>query len=162
MLKIGEDLKQHYTYEKIHYKGGGEILGNVTGGLIGESSAEKAAKRQRREAEEAARRQTEMFNKQMEEERKRRAEEQKRAIEEAKRAREEQAKLIEEARKQRESEAEYAKKITQDAGALTQANINAATNRNKKSTKIDYSGSIDKRTDEQKEKDKLRKAFKVW
>lgn len=166
MLKIGQDLEKYYTYEAIHYKGGGEILGNLTGGLIGESSAEKAMKRQQEEAERAARRQTEMFNRRMEEERKRREAEHKRALEESRRAREEQARLNKEAEDKRRAEAEYNRQVAQDTGTLTQANINATLKQpNQSMSKVDYSGSVDKRFKDDdeidKEKEKLKKAFRV-
>lgn len=48
-------LEYKFRYEKCYYKGGSEIIGNVTGGLVGESSAEKEAKRQKKEAEEGSR-----------------------------------------------------------------------------------------------------------
>lgn len=49
-----ESLEYKFRYEKCHYKGGSEIIGNVTGGLIGETSAEKETKRQKEEAERRA------------------------------------------------------------------------------------------------------------
>lgn len=50
-----DSLEHKFRYEKCHYKGGSEIIGNATGGLIGETSAEKEAKRQKEEAERRAR-----------------------------------------------------------------------------------------------------------
>ncbi|MBR8748705.1 hypothetical protein IX317_000364 [Fusobacterium sp. DD29] len=167
MLKIERfySLKELYRKEKTYYKGGGvsTFVGDLTGGLIGDSHAEKAQRRAMEEQAEQARRQAELYQKQMEEENKRRIEEAKRAAEEAKRAREAQEKAIREAEEKRKAEADFTRQVAQDSQTLDKTAINQQQTFNKASTTIDYSNTQDKtfkNDDEDKDKDKLRKAFK--
>lgn len=167
-----QGLHAYYYYNKLNHKGGGigkfvkkatkgvsRTVGNLTGGIIGTSSAEKAQKKameeQVRAAEEANRIQREQF----EAETKRRAEEQKRAMEEAKRAREEQEKLLREEKARVEAENQYNRQVNQDSGTLHQNTVRDVAKNTAVKTSVDYSGStvFDKNKDDL---DKLKKAFK--
>lgn len=73
-IEIEYNLNRKYRYELCKNKGGfvGDVLGSVTGGLIGNDAAKKEAKRQREEAErlakeqEETRKKEETFNKNVE------------------------------------------------------------------------------------------------
>lgn len=169
-----QGLSNYYNYNKLQHKGWGgfkgitrgfsRTLGNLTGGLLGTSSQEKAQKRamneQNRLADEANRIQREQF----EAETKRRAEEHKRAMVEAQRAREEAERLAKQERERVEAENKYNRELNQDTGTLRQNAINEATRNNNLKTSVDYSGStLEKLTNTDKDDedlDKLRRAFK--
>lgn len=164
-LREHTTLKEKYSC-KVHYKGGGRVIGNLTGGLIGTSDAERAARKAREEAERAAREQAEMMRKQIEEDNRRHEEQMQRAREEAERARKEQEKARQEAEAKQKAESEYSRQLAQDTGALALNEVQNTIKRANKTT-VDYSNSSTESNfklkdddEEDKNKKKLRDSFK--
>lgn len=158
-----QGIKNYFNYNKIYHKGGGigGVIGDLTGGLIGTSSAERAQKRAMKEQARAAEEANRIQREQYEAETKRRAEEQKRAMEEAKRAREEQEKLMQEERKRVEAENNFNKQVSQDSGTLYQNTVRDVSKNNAIKTSVDYSGATNlQKNNKDDEIDKLKKAFK--
>lgn len=157
-----KNLKDKFN-EKIYCKGGGEILGNLTGGLIGESSQEKAQKR----AMEEARRQAEIAaaeeKRRAEEEAKRRAEERARAEAEAKAKAEAEAKRQAELEAQRKREEAYRQQVAKDTEGM-QREIDSLQHKQslgsvaRPQTNVDFSRAI--KLSKNDEEDKLKKLFK--
>ena len=142
------------------FKGLGRITGNLTGGLIGESDAERNQKRLIEEQRKEADRQADLYRQQITEETKRRKEESDRAAEEAQRARDEQARLLREAEERAKAEEDFKKQVVQDSASITNALLNQSAN--KQTTNVDYSNAVNADITDSKDDDidKLKKAFK--
>ena len=142
------------------FKGLGRITGNLTGGLIGESDAERNQKRLIEEQRKEADRQADLYRQQITEETKRRKEESDRAEAEAQRARDEQAKLLRETEERAAAEEDFKKQVVQDSASITNALLNQSAN--KQTTNVDYSNAVNADITDNKDDDidKLKKAFK--
>lgn len=142
------------------FKGLGRITGNLTGGLIGESDAERNQKRLIEEQRKEADRQADLYRQQITEETKRRKEESDRAEAEAQRARDEQARLLREAEERAAAEEDFKKQVVQDSASITNALLNQSAN--KQTTNVDYSNAVNADITDSKDDDvdKLKKAFK--
>lgn len=142
------------------FKGLGRITGNLTGGLIGESDAERNQKRLIEEQRKEADRQADLYRQQITEETKRRKEESDRAEAEAQRARDEQARLLREAEERAAAEEDFKKQVVQDSASITNALLNQSAN--KQTTNVDYSNAVNTDITDSKDDDidKLKKAFK--
>jgi len=138
------------------FKGLGRITGNLTGGLIGKSDAERNQKR----LIEEQRKEADLYRQQITEETKRRKEESDRAAAEAQRARDEQAKLLREAEERAAAEEDFKKQVVQDSASITNALLNQSAN--KQTTNVDYSNAVNADITDSKDDDidKLKKAFK--
>lgn len=167
MRKLREyrTLEEFYTLERIYYKGGKRILGNLTGGLIGESDAQRAQKRAMRQAEEEARLSREESRRQAEEETRRRTEERARAEEEARKRAEAEAKRQRDLEEKQRAEEQYRKQVAEDTmrmerdveGYRQMARGGEGTPLGKPKTTVDFSKSLKVAEDEE---DKLKKVFK--
>ena len=141
----------------------GNLVGDLTGGIIGTSSQEKAQKK----AIEEQRRQAEITvaeeRRRAEEENKRRAEERARAEAEAKAKAEAEAKRVAELEAQRKREEAYRQQVYKDTEGM-QREIEAMQNKqnlggaNKPQTNVDFSKAL--KLGEEDEEDKLKKLFK--
>lgn len=138
----------------------GRIAGNLTGGLIGKSDAQRNQDRLLEEQKKEADRQAELYRQQIEEETKRRNEEADRAAAEAQRARDEQARLLREQEERAKAEDNFKRQVAQDSASLTNALLNQSAN--KQTTNVDYSNAINADLTKEKDDDidKLKKAFK--
>lgn len=152
------NYKKYLTTEKMNFKSGSEILGNVTGGLIGKSSAQRAMKRQQREAERQAQAAAEEYRRQAQEEAKRRAEERARAEAEAKKRAEDEARRIAEEKARQRAENHYRDQLRADSQAIEKGNNQAQVSVGKPQTMVDFSKSLKLGEDEE---DKLKKLFKM-
>lgn len=167
------NLKDKYE-QKIYCKGGGgfggafkkigkganRLAGNLTGGLIGKSDAQKNQERMLEQAKDDAARQEQKYAAQVAEENRRRKEEADRAEAEARRAREEQARLLRETEEKRKAENDFNQRLAQDAGTIAKTNVDQNFNQ-QKATTVDYSNSTnDFPKEEDEDIDKLKKAFK--
>lgn len=136
----------------------GKTARDLGGGLFGETTAQKMARRQREEMERMQAEQIKYEKEMMEKEQKRRELEQERARQEAERARLEQERIRREQEAKRTAEDLYSKQLAQDTGTLRdKPNL-----RNEVKTSVDYSGSklnLDDDEEEMKKRDKLTKAF---
>ena len=162
------NLKDKYE-QKIYCKGGGgfggafkkiekgasRLTGNLTGGLIGKSDAQKNQERMLEQAKDDAARQEQQYAAQVAEENRRRKEEADRAEAEARRAREEQARLL------RKAENDFNQRLAQDTGTITKTNVDQNFNQ-QKTTTVDYSNSTNdfSKKEDNEDIDKLKKAFK--
>lgn len=167
------NLKDKYE-QKIYCKGGGgfggalkkiekgasRLAGNLTGGLLGKSDAQKNQERMLEQAKDDAARQEQQYAAQVAEENRRRKEEADRAEAEARRAREEQARLLREAEEKRKAENDFNQRLAQDTGTITKTNVDQNFNP-QKTTTVDYSNAFnDFKIEDDEDIDKLKKAFK--
>nr|DAT75648.1 MAG TPA: hypothetical protein [Caudoviricetes sp.] len=158
--KIGKGFKSVGKGFKNIGKGLGRLAGNLTGGLLGESDAERNQKRLIEEQRQEADRQADLYRQQIEEESRRRKEEADRAAAEAQRSRDEQANLLREAEERTKAEDNFKRQIAQDSASLTNALLNQTAN--KQTTNVDYSNAVNMDITDKKDDDidKLKKAFK--
>ena len=169
-IALEETLKERFENSKAQrwhgFSGIGRAfsgaVGNLTGGLIGKTSQQKAQEemieQQKRDAEKVA----EEYRKQAEAENKRRIEEAKRVAEEARRAREETEKARREAEEKTKAENDFNKQLSQDSGTLMKSSIQDLVNPQNRTT-VDYSNTQNtefKKTEDDEDIDKLKKAFK--
>lgn len=140
------------------YKGLGRIVGDLTGGLIGESSAEHAQKKHMKEMERQARAAEEEYRRRAQEEAQRRAEERARYEEEVKKRAEEESKRRAEEESKRRAENHYRDQVSADMQAIQKENINRGTTVGKPQTTVDFSKTFKFGEDEE---DKLKKLFKM-
>lgn len=168
------NLKDKYE-QKIYCKGGGgfggalkkiekgtsRLAGNLTGGLLGKSDAQRNQERMLEQAKDDAARQEQKYAAQVAEENRRRKEEADRAEAEARRAREEQARLLREAEEKRKAENDFNQRLAQDTGTITKTNVDQNFNQ-QKTTTVDYSNSTNdfSKEEDNEDIDKLKKAFK--
>ena len=152
------NLKNKYE-QKIYCKGGGgfggalkkiekgasRLAGNLTGGLLGKSDAQKNQERMLEQAKDDAARQEQKYAAQVAEENRRRKE---------------QARLLREAEEKRKAENDFNQRLAQDTGTITKTNVDQNFNP-QKTTTVDYSNSTnDFPKEEDEDIDKLKKAFK--
>ena len=141
-------------------KGISRLTGNLTGGLIGKSDAERNQGRMLEAQKQEADRQADLYRQQIDEERNRRKEEADRAAAEAQRARDEQTKLLREKEERAKAEEDFKKQVAQDSANITNNLLNNMNN--KKTTTVDYSNAVNADITDSKDDDidKLKKAFK--
>lgn len=141
-------------------KGISRLTGNLTGGLIGKSDAQRHQERMLEEHKKEAGRQTELYRQQANDEIQRRKDEADRAKAEAQRAKEEQDRLLREAEERTAAEEDFKKKLVQDSASITNALLNQSAN--KQTTNVDYSNAVNMDITDKKDDDidKLKKAFK--
>lgn len=141
-------------------KGISRLTGNLTGGLIGKSDAQRHQERLLEEQKKEAGRQTELYRQQANDEIQRRKDEADRAKAEAQRAKEEQDRLLREAEERAKAEDNFKKQVAQDSASITNNLLNNMNN--KKTTTVDYSNAVnaDITSNKDDDIDKLKKAFK--
>lgn len=146
-------------------KAGKNIIGGLTGGLIGKNPQEELLRQQMEEADRQAREAAERQRLAIEAESKRRSEERARAEAEAKAKAEAEAKRQAELESQRKAEEDYRNKVKTDTENM-QRDIDGFQNKqqganltNKPQTTVDFSKSL--KLNKDRDEDKLKKIFKT-